>query len=87
MFYTYVLQSKKNVRLYIGFTSDLKKRLIEHNRGLNLSTKAHKPWEIIYCEMCINQNDAQRREKYLKTTQGYRLLKLRLKDYFRSQKI
>lgn len=39
MFYTYILQSKKNNKLYIGYTSDLKKRLLEHNQGLNFSTK------------------------------------------------
>jgi len=33
MFYTYILKSKKDNKLYIGYTSDLKKRLSEHKRG------------------------------------------------------
>jgi len=82
MFYTYVIQSKKNDELYIGYTSDLRKRLIEHNQGLNLSTKKYKPWIIIYYEACIDEKDAKRREGYLKTTQGGRLLKRRLKEFF-----
>jgi len=82
MFYVYVLESKNNVELYIGYTSDLAKRVKEHNSGKNKSTKRYIPWKLIYYEACINMNDAKRREKYFKTTQGRRLLKRRLKDYF-----
>ncbi|MFA5842003.1 MAG: GIY-YIG nuclease family protein [Candidatus Paceibacterota bacterium] len=86
MFYIYVLQSSyKEKELYIGYTSDLKKRLGEHNQGLNLSTKRYKPWRIIYYEACLDEGDARRREGYLKTTQGGRLLKRRLKDFLYKQ--
>lgn len=81
MFYTYVLQSEKNSELYVGYTSNLRKRLVEHNKGLNLSTKRYKPWKLIYYEASVDKVDAERREVYLKTTQGGRLLKLRLKNY------
>ena len=81
MFYTYILQSIKNGELYIGFTSDLRKRLKEHNQGLNFSTKRYIPWKVIYYEACLEESDARRREKYLKTTQGNRLIKRRMKDY------
>ena len=80
MFYTYVLQSNKNNQFYIGYTSDLKRRIIEHNQGLNFSTKRYVPWVLIYYE-ATKKSDAIRREKYLKTTQGNRLLKRRIKDY------
>ena len=83
MFYcVYVLENVKYSELYIGFTNNLKRRLKEHNQGENLSTKNRGVWKLIYCEVCLNQRDALRREKYLKTTQGYRLLKRRLKEYF-----
>ena len=81
MFYVYIIQSKVNNEIYIGFTSDLKQRLIEHNQGLNFSTKRYAPWKLIYYEVCIEKTDATRREKYLKTTQGSRLIKQRIKDY------
>ena len=81
MFYVYILQSQKNRELYIGYTSDLKRRITEHNQGLNFSTKRYLPWEIIYYEASKEQSDAKRREKYLKTTQGNRLIKRRIKDY------
>lgn len=82
MFYNYVLQSENKGRLYIGFTSDLRKRLREHNQGLNQSTKPYRPRKLIYYEACLNEKDAKRREGYLKTTQGRRLLKRRMKEYF-----
>jgi len=73
--------SLKNNELYTGFTSDLKKRLQEHNHGLNFSTKRYIPWKVIYYEACLDKDDAVRRERYLKTTQGGRLVKRRLKEY------
>lgn len=48
MFYTYILESLKNGSQYVGYSSDLKKRLDEHNHGINISTKSHLPWVIIY---------------------------------------
>ena len=77
----YVLKSK-NDELYTGYTDNLKRRFVEHNKGLNLSTKRQIPWKIIYYEAYLNKNDAKRREEYLKTTQGGRMLKIRLRDYW-----
>ena len=81
-YYVYLLQSKKNDSLYIGYTEDLRKRFVEHNRGLNFSTKPYIPWQLIHYEAYLNEQDAKRREKYLKTGQGNRLLKRLLKEYF-----
>ena len=75
-----------NQELYIGYTSDLRKRILEHNHGLNFSTKRYMPWEIIYYEACKEKSDAMRREKYLKTTQGGRLIKRRIKDFLYKSK-
>ncbi|MBI2049667.1 GIY-YIG nuclease family protein [Candidatus Roizmanbacteria bacterium] len=86
MFYTYVLQNKKNKEFYIGFTSNLKSRLLEHNQGLNFSAKRYMPWKLVYYEACIEESDARRREKYLKTTQGGRLPKRRIKDYLYNER-
>jgi len=80
-YYVYLIQSKAG-GLYVGYTSDLKKRLREHNQGLNFSTKTYKPWELIHYEAYLNEDDAKRREKYLKSSQGARLLKRMLKEYF-----
>ena len=82
-YYVYILESEKiGKELYIGYTNNLRKRLEEHNKGLNKSTKRYSPWKLIYYEACLNIDDAKRREGYFKKTQGRRLLKRRLKEYF-----
>ena len=81
MFYTYVLISKKDKELYIGFTKDLKKRLDEHQKGLVVSTAQRRPLKLIYYEACLNENDAIKREKYFKTGFGRRFLRNRIKAY------
>ncbi|MDI6734144.1 MAG: GIY-YIG nuclease family protein [Patescibacteria group bacterium] len=86
MFYVYVLQSLRTKELYTGYTSNLKKRLEEHNCSRNISTKHAIPWKLIYYEACLNILDAKRREKYLKTSQGIKLMQRRLKEYFYSYK-
>lgn len=78
MFYTYVLQSTVDRKLYIGFTKDLKKRLIEHNNGLVKSTIPRKPLNLVYYEACTNEEKAVKREKYFKTGFGRRYLKTRI---------
>ena len=85
-YYVYLIQSKKTKDLYIGYTSDLKKRIKEHNFGENFSTKSKVPRELIHYEAYKNIKDTMRREKYLKTNQGSRLFKRMLKDYFYEQK-
>ena len=82
MFYTYVLQSEKDKKFYVGFTKNLKSRFDLHSRGLVDSTKHRRPLKIVYYEACLHQDDATHREKYLKTNQGSRLLKRMLKEYF-----
>jgi len=81
MFITYVLKSKKDGRLYSGFTKDLKLRFEQHQQGLVKSTKDRRPLILIYYEACLDRNDAVKREKYLKTYHGKMFLKRRLKSY------
>ena len=81
MVYTYVLQSKKDKKFYVGFTEDLKLRFEQHNRGYVESTKNRRPLELIYYEACLDREDAIRREKYLKSSYGKRYIKTRLKSY------
>jgi putative endonuclease len=79
MFYIYLIEDTDG-NLYTGYSADLKRRLAEHNQGQTQTTRGAK-WKCIYYEACLNEKDARRREKYLKTTQGRRMLKLRLKEY------
>ena len=66
MYYTYVLKSKRDNKLYVGSTNDLRRRLLEHNNGLNRSTKHRTPFELIYYEAYKVESDARRRESNLK---------------------
>lgn len=78
-FFVYVLESEADKSWYIGYTNNLEKRLIEHNKGQSYYTKRKTPWMAIYYEVSFNKYDAIAREKYLKTGMGRRYLKNRLK--------
>jgi len=81
MHYVCVLRSVKNGRFYAGSTSDLRKRLTEHQNNRSTYTKSHGPYELIYYEACMNANDALAREKYLKSGTGKRYLRNRVKRF------
>lgn len=66
MHYVYALKSSKNNDIYIGSTSDLKSRFKSHNSGKVRSTKAYKPWKLIYYEAYRSKADADKRERELK---------------------
>jgi putative endonuclease len=85
MFYVYVLRSTRDDCLYTGCTKDLRNRFAFHNAGKVPSTKERRPFELIYYEACLDEGDAFRREKYLKTSYGKRYLKHRCKNYFTGQ--
>ena len=81
-YYIYVLQSFKNGSLYIGYTSNLRKRLKEHNSGKNKATKPFIPYQLIFYESFLNRIDAKNREKYLKSGYGRRTINKLMKKYF-----
>jgi len=66
MYYVYVLQSKKDKSLYIGYTNNLQKRLNAHNKGECVSTKDRKPFRIASYEAYSAEIDARTRERRLK---------------------
>ncbi len=66
MFYVYMLINQKNRESYIGSTNDLRRRLQEHNHGLEISTKRYMPWELIYYEAYKTETLARNREAKLK---------------------
>ena len=81
MFYTYVLQSTEDMNFYVGFTKNLKLRFQQHNKGFVESTHDRRPLNLIYYEACLDETDAIKREKYLKTYLGKMFLRKRLKSY------
>ena len=82
MFYTYILQSEKDGKNYSGYTKNLKLRFEQHQKGQVESTKDRRPLKLIYYEVCLNEKDAIKREKYFKTHYGKQFLKNRLATWF-----
>lgn len=67
MFYVYVIKHKSTKEIYIGFTNNLQRRLIEHQVGDNKSTKRNNgTWFLVYAEAYRNEADARLRERRLK---------------------
>lgn len=81
MYYVYLLRSKiKSNQLYVGYSTNLKNRISQHNTGKSASTKPYIPWELMFYESYKSKTDAKRREAYLKTTRGRKALKIMLRD-------
>ena len=81
MTYVYLLRSKKDGHWYTGSAIDLRKRFQDHQNDRVYTTKGRGPFELIYYEACLNEQDARQREKYLKSGMGKRYLKNRLKRF------
>ena len=79
MFYIYVLQSKKDNKLYIGSTSNLSRRFKEHNEGKVKSTSYRRPLKLIYYEAYREEDIARKREHLLKSGKANVELRRRLK--------
>jgi putative endonuclease len=85
VFYVYVLQPISDEGFYIGYSTDLKRRLAEHKRGASFATKSRGPWKLIYYEAYLDERDANGRERYLRSGAGRRFLRHQLKNYLGSQ--
>jgi putative endonuclease len=83
MHYVYVLRSLRDDGFYIGYTSNLRRRLRQHSEGNSLATSYRRPWKLIYYEAYLEQADALGRERYLKSGAGRRFLRSQFKNYLR----
>ena len=84
MFYVYLLHSTKDNGFYIGYSTDLKRRLSEHTRGASFATKFRGPWKLIYYEAYTEREDAEGRERFLKSGAGRRFLRVQLRHYLKN---
>ena len=75
MYFVYAIKSIKDGRIYVGLSSNIERRISEHNSGYVFSTKGFKPWKLIYKEEAINRKVARIRKKYFKSGFGKELLK------------
>jgi putative endonuclease len=75
MWFVYVIKSCKYNKYYIGYTSDLVKRMASHNQGKTKSIKAFIPYELVYLEKYVTKAEAFRRERQIKKYKGGRAFK------------
>jgi putative endonuclease len=78
MYFVYVLKSKKEHKLYYGFTDNLERRIKEHNNKEVQSTKSRTPFELIYFETTSTIIEARKREWYFKSGFGRKYVKNRI---------
>jgi putative endonuclease len=78
MYYVYILRSLKDKSIYIGITSDLRKRLQEHNSGGIKFTTAKQPYKIIWYSVFKDKIIAYKFERYLKRGSGVAFLRKHL---------
>ena len=82
MYYVYILENQNEKSLYIGYTTNLERRVSEHQNGKGgRTTRLKKNWELIYYEGYLNKQDAEGREKFLKGGSGRKYLYKQLKNY------
>ena len=62
----YIIQSLSDNTYYIGYSSNIEKRLEEHNKGLSRFTSKKIPWKLVYTECFVTKTEALQREKFLK---------------------
>lgn len=70
-------------KMYIGYSSNLKKRIERHQKGEVFATKGRRPAHLIFYEAFLSSVDAKRREKYFKTTSGKKAIKIMLREYLK----
>ncbi|TIT21418.1 MAG: GIY-YIG nuclease family protein [Mesorhizobium sp.] len=79
MWYVYLLESKSaEGERYIGVTSDLKRRIAEHNAGKSSHTSKFLPWRVVTCIAFSSQSKATSFERYLKSGSGHAFASKRL---------
>jgi putative endonuclease len=74
LFFVYVLGSRRNNdrRTYVGWTTDLKRRVQQHNTGVGAKSTRGRKWILLYSEFCQTRSEAMSREWYIKHDRKFR---------------
>jgi putative endonuclease len=81
MYYVYIIYSNKLKTLYIGYTEDLKERMMRHNSGRSVFTSKGLPWTLAHYQAFAEKEDAQTEERFLKTGKGRERISYLLKKF------
>jgi putative endonuclease len=73
-FFAYVLGSRRGAdcRTYVGWTTDLERRLAQHNAGVGAKSSRGRKWILLYSERCKSRREAMSREWYIKRDRKFR---------------
>ncbi len=73
-YFVYLMGNYKNSRLitYVGYTNNLKKRLVLHNCGKGAKFTRGRTWKLLYSEKCKTKREAILREYYIKKNRKFR---------------
>ena len=66
IYYTYILQSQKNLRFYFGQTQNINTRLENHNKGRSKYTAKYTPWNLVWFKTFETRKEAFALEQQLK---------------------
>jgi len=77
----YLIEDSNDKSWHIGFTTNLKQRLKDHQNKRSPHTSKKENWKLVYAEMYLNKFDALGREKFLKSGSGRKFLKKQLANY------
>ena len=70
MYYVYAISSLCRNYIYVGLTDNVARRLKQHNKGYNRSTKPYAPYELLFTQVCVDRAEARQLEKYYKSGCG-----------------
>ena len=74
-YFVYAIKSRQKNYIYVGLTSDLKKRVNQHNDGKERTTRYYRPFDLVYSEIFESRSEARKREIYLKSGCGKEFIK------------
>ena len=81
-YFVYMLKSfGKNTVTYVGYTSNLKKRINLHNEGKGAKFTKGRKWRVIYKEKLPSKSEAISREYYIKNNRSLRN-QIKKRSYF-----
>jgi putative endonuclease len=86
MYYVYIIYSQKIKKLYIGYSVNLKERMIRHNSGRSKFTSKGMPWMLVHYQGFLEKEDARDEELFLKTGRGRERIKYLLNSFFKKNK-
>jgi len=65
-FFVYIIFSSSLNKFYVGYTTDIQKRLLEHNSGISVFTARANDWELKYCKTYNTREEAMKKEQEIK---------------------